>query len=96
MARAGSEEAVSGAGHHFTGEFPGWCECALYLWDENDYQQHLPLAEMLAEVYKPDGVTIWLTALHKDWGLTVEQMFKEGRHAEVLAKAEQLVTGAYS
>lgn len=55
------------------------------------------LRELLAEVYLPEGVDIWLTATHKQFGgLTVSEMAGSGRMAEVLAVAEALVTGAFS
>ena len=38
--------------------------------DEDQY-----LAETLAEVYRPDGVEIWMTTKHEQFdGLTVEEM----------------------
>jgi hypothetical protein len=54
------------------------------------------LREMLAEVYTPEGVAIWLSAKHKQFGgLTVDEMLDADREDEVLAAAEVLVTGAF-
>lgn len=55
------------------------------------------LRSMLAEVYRPEGVRIWLSAPHKQFGgLTVDEMLDADREDEVLAAAERLVTGAFS
>lgn len=55
------------------------------------------LRRLLAEVYRPEGVDIWLTAKHEQFGgLTVDEMMDADREDEVLAAAERLVTGAFS
>jgi hypothetical protein len=52
-----------------------------------------PLRSMLHEVYRPEGVEIWLQARHREWGgLTVAEMRSAGRGDEVLAAAERLAT----
>lgn len=49
------------------------------------------LMRTLAGVYKPEGVHIWMTAKHKQFGgLTVDEMVAAGRKEEVLAAAEAL------
>lgn len=62
------------------------------------HNAHWPeLRAMLAEVYLPEGVDLWLSCSHKQFGgMTVEQMFEAGRADEVLAVAERLVTGTFS
>lgn len=55
------------------------------------------LRRLLGEVYLPDGVDIWLTAKHKQFGgLTVDEMLDADREDEVLAAAARLATGAFS
>jgi hypothetical protein len=55
------------------------------------------LRDLLAEVYLPEGVEVWLTAKHRQFGgLTVDEMMDTDREDEVLAAAERLVTGAFS
>lgn len=55
------------------------------------------LREMLAEVYRPEGVAIWLTARHSQFGgLTVDEMMDADREDEVLAAVERLITGAFA
>ena len=50
----------------------------------------------LAEVYRPEGVEIWMTAPHRSFGgLSAEQMVERGRASEVLAEIERLTTGAF-
>lgn len=54
------------------------------------------LLRLLADVYNPDGVRIWLDSCHKEFsGLTVAEMEAAGRMDEVLAAVERLATGAF-
>ena len=55
------------------------------------YLERQWLMRVLAEVYKPEGVHIWMTAKHQQFGgLTVDEMIAAGRKEEVLAAAEGL------
>lgn len=55
------------------------------------------LVEMLAQVYKPEGVRIWMTVPHRQWGdLTVEQMAEAGRFDEVWNNASGLADGSFA
>lgn len=55
------------------------------------------LRDLLASVYDPAGVEVWLTSQHEQFGgLTVDEMLDADREDEVLAAAERLVTGAHS
>lgn len=48
----------------------------------------------LADVYRPDGIEIWMTAPHTEWlSLTVPEMFHAGRHQDVLDRVNQLTAG---
>jgi hypothetical protein len=65
--------------------------------DRNENQHRLGyldrqwLMRTLASVYTSEGVHIWLTAEHKQFGgLTVDEMVAAGRKDEVLAVAEAL------
>lgn len=53
------------------------------------------LISLLSEIYRPEGVALWLTKEHGDWRMTVAGMAAAGRFDDVLMKAEQLVTGAF-
>lgn len=51
---------------------------------------------LLAEVYLPEGVQIWLHAKHRWSGMErAVDLIDGGRGAEVLAAAERLVGGAW-
>jgi hypothetical protein len=55
------------------------------------YLERYWLRRVLADVYKPEGVRIWLTTKHRQFGgLTVDEMIAAGRKEEVLAAAESL------
>lgn len=51
---------------------------------------------LLAEVYLPEGVQIWLHSQHRWFGMErAVDLIEDGRGAEVLAAAECLVGGAW-
>lgn len=51
---------------------------------------------LLAEVYLPEGVQIWLTSRHRWLGMErAADLIEDGRGAEVLAAAERLVGGSW-
>jgi hypothetical protein len=54
------------------------------------------LRSLLEEVYKPEGIEIWMTAKHRAWGLTVDEMIAAGRGEEVMQMADMLASGAYA
>jgi len=45
---------------------------------------------VLADVYTPEGVALWMEREHAEWHMTVDEMFAAGRADEVLAKAKSL------
>lgn len=52
--------------------------------------------DALAEVYRPEGVEIWMTAPHRSFGgRSATEMIHAGRSEEVLAEIERLTTGAF-
>lgn len=51
----------------------------------------------LVEVYKPEGVGVWLTGAHRNFnGDSALDLIREGRTAEVAAEVERLTSGAFS
>ena len=55
------------------------------------------LRRLLLDVYRPEGVDIWMTTRHQQFGgRTVAEMFAGGRAADVFAAAERLATGGYA
>lgn len=49
------------------------------------------LREVLSETYRPEGVEIWLTARHRQFGgLTVDEMMDADRDQEVIDYARSL------
>lgn len=59
--------------------------------------QYLELRRMLAEVYKPEGVDIWLNAKQERFGgRSALDCLADGDLTQPLQAAEQLVTGAFS
>lgn len=61
-------------------------------------REHLPrLRRELAHVYHAEGVDIWLSGQHQQFGgLTVDEMAEARRIDEVFAAVERLLTGAFS
>jgi hypothetical protein len=54
--------------------------------------------ELLAEVYEPEGVNIWLAATHKSGplvGRCPNDMFTSGEGAAVVSAANSLAAGAW-
>lgn len=55
------------------------------------------LRRLLAEVYRPEGVKIWLTAKHQQFGgFTIDEMKAADRMAEVFTVVHQLADGAFA
>jgi hypothetical protein len=66
------------------------------VWQENRYPDET-LRRLLAEVYRPEGVEIWLTSKHKQFGgLTIDEMKAAGRMNEVFTVVHQLTDGAFA
>jgi hypothetical protein len=65
--------------------------------DEIRDQATSHIESLLAEVYEPEGVQIWMTAPHR-WfkGKTATEMIAEGRSSEVLAAVNILIDGAFA
>lgn len=54
------------------------------------------IRKALAEVYRPEGVEIWMRSRLKAFGgLTVDELIANGRADDVLAEVERLTTGAF-
>lgn len=65
-------------------------------WDDDDYSYERIRAE-LADIYTPEGVAIWMSNEHKQWGgWTVSEMLNHNRGDEVLAAIDRLRSGAFS
>lgn len=45
---------------------------------------------LLTDVYRPEGVALWMEREHAEWRMTVDEMFAAGRGSEVVAKAASL------
>lgn len=59
--------------------------------------QYLELRRMLSEVYKPEGVDVWLKAKQERFGKrSALDCLADGDLTLPLQAAEQLVTGAFS
>lgn len=66
------------------------------LLNEN-YHPDETLRRLLGEVYRPEGVDIWLSAKHQQFGgLTVDEMKAAGRMDEVFTVVHQLTDGAFA
>ena len=65
--------------------------------DEIRDQAKSHIETLLAEVYEPEGVAIWMSAPHT-WfkGKTAVEMIAEGRSTEVLAAVNILIDGAFA
>jgi hypothetical protein len=64
--------------------------------DRHGSAETVRIREALAEVYRPDGVDLWMTAPHRSFGgLSATEMIERGRTEEVLAEIERLATGAF-
>lgn len=65
--------------------------------DELRHQATSHIETLLAEVYEPEGVRIWMTSPHRRFGgKTATEMITEGRASEVLAAVNILIDGAFA
>jgi hypothetical protein len=60
--------------------------------DQARSQIETQIETLLAEIYEPDGVYIWMTSPHR-WfsGKSAVEMIAEGRASEVLAAVNRLI-----
>lgn len=72
------------------------CKCPSFDLDVETIDAPEDLVAGLSEVYKPEGVLIWLRNRNRNLGLlTPLEMITAGRETEVLTEIERLVGGAW-